>query len=410
VSKFATVEATIRNRRVAVLRDEKETIRESILNEIFNRFDSANKYGHFNGLFDKNESGIRNLKTGNMQVFTKGFRASSLEKKTNLKGVSDTDTAIVEEAEDIRSFEKFNTFRDSIRTKNRLIVVILNTPDIQHWIVKRYFNLEVVDSVVLPNGQLQTLDGYWRLVPKVIPGFHCIQSSYLDNEFLPEGVVRDYTAYGNPESPTFDLHYYLTAILGLASSGRKGQVIKKAKPIKLADYLQIDAREIFGQDFGTSAPAGLAGVKIDGNNLYARELNYKPKDTLGLGKLYCELGFTKEHLVIADSADPLSIGQLRRGWKAEDLVGINLEHYAQLLRGFHMFNVVKGPGSIEFGLGKLLSYNLHFVEESDNLWHETYNYIYAQNKEGEYTNIPDDNYNHLIDPIRYVAQSKGRFF
>ena len=418
VSKFAAVDATINQRRVAVLRDEKEAIRESILNEIFTRFDTANKYGHFDGLYEKLETGIRNKETGAMAVFTKGFRASSNEKRSNLKGVSDTDTAIVEEAEDIRSFEKFNTFRDSIRTKERLIIVMLNTPDIQHWIVKRYFNLEPVESVVLTNGETVKVDGYWRLVPKKIEGFHCIQTSFEDNEHLPAGVIRDYKAYGDPTAPTFDLHYYLTAILGFASSGRKGQIIKKAKPISARDYYDLEFREITGLDFGTSSPAGIVGVKMNGDNLYAITKNYLPLPAIEIGKLFCQWQYGSNDLIIADSADPIAIGKLRRGWPSAELSADVRNAYPGLMSGFNVRAAVKGMGSVEAGINMLTGMNLFFVDDAPidsklgmtPLWHETFNYIYAVNKEGEPTNMPIDDFNHLIDPIRYVAQSRGRFF
>lgn len=423
ISKFAAFESTIKERRVAVLRDEAETIRESILNEIFLRFDTANKHGHFDGVYDKQINGIKKMSTGEMLVFTKGFRASSNEKRSNMKGISEVDTAIVEEAEDIRDFNKFSTFKDSVRTQSRLIIVILNTPDIQHWIVRRYFNLEQVEITDIPvdlrakllgalgkKGLEDALDGYWKLLPKLLPGFACIQSSYKDNEYLPAGVVRDYEAYGDPESATYDLHYYLTAILGFASSGRKGQVIRKAKPIKLSEYLALPYKEIYGQDFGTGSPAGLVGVKIEGNNLYARQLNYKPMEVMGLMQLYCELGIGVNDLIIADSAEDKTIGRIRRGWERSELPDKLWEQYPMLLKGFHIRGVVKGPGSIRHGINMLNSMRLFFVEESVDLWNETYNYVYAVNKEGEPTNDPIDMYNHLIDPVRYVAQSRGRFY
>lgn len=424
VSKFGAVSATIKNKRVAVLRDEKETIRESILNEIFTRFDTANKWGHFDGLYEKLQTGIQDKRTGDMLVFTKGFRASSNEKKTNLKGVSDVEIAIVEEAEDIRDFNKFSTFKDSIRTADRLIIVILNTPDIQHWIVKRYFHIEQIEIADIPehlrwrllkfyNTEKELskqLDGYFKLIPKTIEGFHCIQSSYRDNTFLPAGVIRDYEAYGDPYSPTYDLHYFLTAILGFASAGRKGQVLRKVKPISLRDYLALPFKEIIGQDFGTSSPAGTVGVKMDGNNLYARQMNYLPLDALGIGKMYCKWGLGDNDLVIADSADAMAIGKLRRGFQINELNKDDIEKYPRLLKGFFIRGALKGPESITFGLNMLIGMNLFFVTESTDLWNETYNYVYAQNKSGEYTNDPIDEFNHLIDPIRYVAQSRGRYF
>lgn len=420
VSKFGAYAATIKKKRVAVLRDEAETIRESILNEIFSRYDTANKFGHFDSVYDKLITGIRERESGDMLVFTKGFRASSNEKRSNMKGISEVDVAIIEEAEDIRSFEKFSTFKDSVRTRNRLIIVILNTPDLQHWIVKRYFNSTPITFKDIPKHiahrllragvNENDLDGYYKLTPKDVPGFRCIQTSYLDNQFLPEGVVRDYEAYGDPQSPSYDLHYFLTAIMGFASSGRKGQILKKVKPIKLADYLQLGLREIYGQDFGTASPAGLVGVKMDGNNLYARQLNYKGRDALALAKLYCTLGFGDQDLIIADSAEPLTIGKLRRGFQVNELTEEDIRKYPRLLKGFFVRGAVKGPGSIGYGLQMLTSMNLYFVEESEDLWSEVFNYVYATNKEGEYINEPEDANNHLLDPVRYVAQSRGRFF
>lgn len=418
ISKFAAVSATIKEKRIAVLRDEKESIRESILNEIFMRFDTANQDGKLDAYFSKYQNGLYNKSTESLQVFTKGFRASSNEKRSNLKGVSDTDIAIVEEAEDIRDPSKFNVFRDSIRTKERLIIVILNTPDIQHWICKRYFHLDqitvqdVPELAGIPNIE-KLLDGYWKLIPKSIPGFYCIQTNYEDNPFLPDQIIRSYRSYGDPNHPDYDLHYYLTAIKGFASSGRKGQVLRKVKRCTLEEYLKLDAREIFGLDFGTSSPAGIVGVKQRRNDIFVREYNYKPMDTLGVAKFFCSLGLhVEDDLIIADSADPLSIHKLRYGWDRSELNPEDLENplFENLLKGWNVRGAIKGPGSIEYGLGLLNSSNVYATECSTNFWNEVYNYIYAQNKSGEYTNLPVDEFNHLIDPTRYVRAAQGRFY
>lgn len=404
VSKFVAFSATIKKKRCAVLRDEKETIRESILNEIFQRYETANKYGHFDGLYEKIDNGIRDKKTGDMLIFTKGFRASSNEKRSNLKGVSDVDIAIVEEAEDIRSFQKFNTFKDSMRKPGRLIIVMLNTPDINHWVIKTYFNL---DPVLNEAGDAT---GYFKLIPKNIPGFLAIQTSYKDNMFLPEDVVRDYEGYGEKASHLYDPHYHYTQILGYASSGRRGQILTKVKRISLADYLQLPYKEIYGLDFGTSSPAGLVGCKMHRNTMWSRELNYLPKDTLGVGKMLCELGFTDKDLIIADSASPLDISKLRNGWSPKELTPEEAERYPQLLKGFYVLSAIKGPGSVASGLRMLMSMDLYVVEESENFWYEIQNYIYAVDKNGNPTDEPVDEYNHLIDPKRYVATARGRMF
>lgn len=398
VSKFITYSATIKKKRCAILRDEKATIRESILNEIFNRYDTANVHGHFDGLYAKIETGIRDNKSSNMLVYTKGFRASSKDKKSNLKGMSDTDIAVVEEAEDIRSFEKFNTMRDSIRTKDRLIIVLLNTPDINHWIVQRYFNLELVE------------DGYWRLIPKKIEGFVCIQTTYKDNPYLPEDVAKDYEGSGNPEHHRYDPHYYKTQILGYASSGRKGQILTKVKRISLEEYLNLDYKEYYGLDFGTASPAGIVGVKVHRNAAYIRQLNYKPMNILEIGKFLCEKGFTGKDIIVADSANPLDIGKLRSGWRKEELSPEDIKKYPQLLKGFFVLAALKPHGSVNAGISIMKSMELYAVDESKDLWNEIYNYIYAVDKNENPTDDPIDEFNHLIDPTRYVITGKGKIF
>lgn len=404
VSKYAAYMATIKRRRTVILRDEKEKIRESILQEIYNRYDTANEHGHLDPHFDKLETGLRDRSTGDMAIFTQGFRASSKDKKSNLKGVSSVDIAIVEEAEDIRSKDKFNTFRDSIRKEGSLVIVILNTPDVNHWIIKTYFDLDPVLN------EDETASGYFRLIPKKIPGFVAIQTQYTDNPFLPESVQERYRAYGDPASSTYDKHYFYTAILGYASSGRKGQILTKVKRINLADYLQLEYKEIYGLDFGESSPAGLVGVKVHRNTAWMRQLNYLPKSTLGIGMMLCDLKFTSKELIIADSAVPLDISKLRQGWSAKELTPEQIEKYPQLLKGFYVLSAIKGPGSIESGIRLMKSMDLYAVAESEDLWNEINNWIYAVDRNENPTEEPVDDFNHLLDPTRYILAARGRLY
>lgn len=406
VSKYIAFSATIRKKRCAVLRDEKELIKESILNEVLTRFDDANSSGRLSAEYDRLDTGIKHRQSNEMVVFTKGFRASQLDKKANLKSISNVDIALIEEAEDIRDVEKFNTFADSIRKEDSVIVIILNTPDIQHWLVKRYFNLVKVTCEDVPDLKHVTdkdLDGYWKIVPKDIPGFVAIQTGFEDNPHLPNHVISNYRGYGDPQSHLYDLHHYLTAIKGFASSGRRGQVYTKAKVIKLTDYMALPFKEYYGLDFGTASPAGIVGCKFDKNNIYARQLNYKPMETIDIAKFFCTLKFNLLDLIIADSADPKSIARLKKGYTADDLNVEEFIKYPELGRGFHVIGAKKGSDSIKDGIALLRGMNFYVVEESADLWNEIFNYVYDQDKNGNYTNDPKDDYNHLLDPIRYVA-------
>ena len=395
VSKFVAKSASVDKKRCVILRDEKALIKESILNEILTRYDTADKNGQLSVECDRQTTGLKCRRTGTDLVFTKGFRASDNQKKANMKGVSDIDIAVIEEAEDIRDPEKFNTFIDSLRKEGCLIIVMMNTPDIGHFLIKQYFNAVSTEH-----------DGYFRLEPKKVPGFVCIQTSFKDNKYLPKHIVDRYNSYGDPTSNLYNLHYYLTSIVGLASTGRKGQILRKVKPISLVDYLKLPFKEIYGLDFGTASPAGIVGVKIDKNNCWARQINYLPMNTLDIGKLFATMKLNAGDRIVADCADAKAIKKLKSGWDINDLPIDELNKYPQLLAGFHVIACTKGTDSITNGLSLMDGMNLFAVEESKDLWNEILNYVYDQDKNMNYTNDPKDDSNHLIDPWRYVVNDQ----
>jgi phage terminase large subunit len=338
-----------------------------------------------------------------------GFKASDNQKTANMKGVSDIDIAIIEEAEDIRDVAKYNSFTDGLRKEGCLIIIILNTPDLNHWVLKRYFytNIPAPPPENTPAHLLKDFDGYFEISPKPIAGFCCVKTGFEDNEFLPPAKVQEYKDYGNPESDRYDPHHYMTAIKGYSSSGRKGQVLKKVKEISLADYLDLPFTEFYGQDFGPAAPSPLVGVKFDKNNCYCREIDYSPKDVLEIGKLYCRLGFTRLDRIIADNADKEAWTKLRNGWKAHELSADDLLNYSGLLHGFNVFPCIKN--GVKVGIDLLSSMNLYAVKESENLWREIQLRIYAQDKNGEYTNEPEPGNDHAMDGWIYVAtDQRGR--
>lgn len=399
ISKNIVYNACIKNKRVQVLRDQKSHVKESILNEILLRYDTANENGALERRFTKLETGIKNNSTNEMVVFTKGFQASSNDKRANLKSVSNIDIAVIEEAEDIRDEDKFNTFADSVRKEGSYIIIVLNTPDINHWIVKRFFNLVPTDY-----------EGYYKLEAKAIKGFVCIQTSYLDNPFLAQKTIESYGNYGNPESNQYNLHYYLTAILGYASTGLKGQIFKKYTIISKQEFDEVEAQSVIGLDFGTSSPAGMVEVKIIKNRIYIDELNYVGLATKELAIKMNNLGITSEQLIIADSAEPNTISALRNGI-ADKLDERELELYPTAAIGFkNIWSAKKGKDSIKSGINDLLSMEMYVTERSTNLIMEFSTYTWAMDRNGNSLDVPIDANNHLIDPTRYVKSAKGIYF
>lgn len=389
-SKFIAYRSTIKKDRCVVLRDEKERIRESILNEIWQRYDTANENGILDKFYSKNNNELRDRTTGEALIYTQGFRASDSSKTANLKGSSNVSLAVFEEAEDIRDVTKFNTFVDSLRKDGCIKLILLNTPDLGHWISKRYFTAK------------QVADGYYDLIPKNIPGVVVIKSSWLDNPYLPEHTKSDYKGYGTIGHHLYDYHYYMTAICGYASTGRKGQILTKVKPITEKEYLALPYKEYYGQDFGTASPAALIGCKFYQNNCWAREINYKPMDVLSLGKLYSTLKFNSHDKIVCDYAEPNSISKLANGFR--DLGQDDYIKYPELVRGFYA--IPCPTKDISAGITLMTGMNLYAVEESKNLWEEINNYVYAQDKYKNYTDEPIDDFNHLIDAWRYVVANE----
>ena len=84
-------------------------------------------------------------------------------------------------------------------------------------------------------------------------------------------------------------------------------------------------------------------------------------------------------LIIADSAEPRLIEELKR-------------------KGNKIKGAEKGPGSVSGGIARMLDYTLVVDPESKNLKKELNNYVWHDKK----SNTPIDDWNHLIDPIRYV--------
>jgi phage terminase large subunit len=94
-----------------------------------------------------------------------------------------------------------------------------------------------------------------------------------------------------------------------------------------------------------------------------------------------------EQEIIADSAEPKSIQEI----------------YAE---GFNIHGAIKGPDSIKQGIDILKRYKINVTANSHNLKKELYSYIWKKDKTGKMLNEPIDAFNHLIDPLRYVALNK----
>jgi len=98
-------------------------------------------------------------------------------------------------------------------------------------------------------------------------------------------------------------------------------------------------------------------------------------------------GLSKHTEIIADSAEPKSIEELHRlGWRVT--------------------GAKKGPDSVKNSIDILKRYPINITRRSINLREELGRYKWKTDRAGRVLNEPVDSWNHLIDPLRYIALNK----
>jgi phage terminase large subunit len=145
----------------------------------------------------------------------------------------------------------------------------------------------------------------------------------------------------------------------------------------------------YGIDFGFSNdPTSLIEVRMQDGELYVKELIYETGLTnQDISNRMDALNVSRGTLIVADSAEPKSIEELRRlRWTID--------------------GVKKGKDSVMFGINLLKGYAINVHSSSKNLIKELEQYKWKVNKNGDSLNVPIDDYNHAIDALRYLIMHK----
>ena len=217
-----------------------------------------------------------------------------------------------------------------------------------------------------------------------------IHSTYKDNPFCPIPARKKIESYepteDNIRQGTADL--YKWQVYGLGQRARReGAVFENWTTCK---ELPKDYKwECWGIDFGyTHDPTTIIQVRYSEGELWIKEHFYQPIKTLDLLKSkLTKLRLTRSNEIVADSADKLAIGELRKM--------------------FRVYESVKGKDSIKNGIDTLKRYKINITEDSLNTIKEFKNYAYKKDfKKEKWESEPMDDYNHVIDPLRYIAQRK----
>lgn len=231
-------------------------------------------------------------RTGNTISF-KGIRSSG-NASAKLKSLSGITTLIIEEAEEVESFEEFSKVDESIRVVGiplKIILVYNPTSAISSWIHKEWF------KEGLPKDDRNEYDTCY------------MHSTYLDNiENLAPSVVQRYN-----DLAISDPIYYKNTILAEWTLETSGRVYAGWNL-----YPQFnEVGEIwYGLDFGYGGKDSTSLIEINHfeGTYYVKEIFSQAK--LGIGEtidLMKRKGIPKNALIFADYAVPILLDEIRIG-------------------------------------------------------------------------------------------------
>lgn len=213
------------------------------------------------------------------------------------------------------------------------------------------------------------------------PNVQVIISDHRHNPFIPQ-ALRD-----KVESLK-DIDFELWKVYARGLTGKITGLIFNNWHV--CEDIPIGARLIAaGLDFGyTNDETGCIRVYKQNGELWVDELFYETGLTNhDISKRMFETGLSKKNLIIADSSEPKSIEEIARlGWNIQ--------------------GAKKGPDSIQNSIDILKRYKINITRRSVNLRKELNRYKWRVDRSGKTLNEPVDSWNHLIDPLRYVALNK----
>ena len=204
------------------------------------------------------------------------------------------------------------------------------------------------------------------------------QTTYRDNPFLGDVIKQEIERLKE-----VDENYW--RVYGLGERGQGKSLIYTFSTVKqIPEHAKLVA---YGLDFGYSNdPTSLVRTYILDDNMYVDELIYRTGMTnRDIANEMQQLGLDRSNEVFADSSEPKSIEEIyRMGWNVKPTI----------------------KGSINIGIDIIRRYKLHATERSFNLIKELRNYKYIEDKNGNITNNPVDNFNHALDALRYSVVNK----
>jgi phage terminase large subunit len=352
--------------RCAIMRYILGNIRNSIYQEIYDR---AEEQGILSQL--SLNASLMKFEHESNTINAVGFKKSSGDQKSKLKSLASYNCVIIEEADEIPEAD-FMQLDDTLRTVKGdiTIILLLNPPAKNHWIIKRWMNL-------IPSGE----QGFYDFELKMdAADTVLIKTNYKDNEknIAPQSIVQ-YEAYKETK-PT----HYWNMVRGYVTETVVGKIYNNWATI---DSIPHEARlERYGLDFGYSNDeTAVVAIYYYNGGYILDEVTYLKG--LSNKRIADSLLNQERALVIADSAEPKSIDEISS-------YGVPIQP------------CVKGQDSVNQGIQFVQDQKISVTKRSTNILEEYDNYAWDIDKDtGESTNEPKEGWDHAMDAIRYAFDS-----
>ena len=203
-----------------------------------------------------------------------------------------------------------------------------------------------------------------------------ITLNYLDNEALKPAERVEIEAHRNNKE--------WWTVYG---EGKLGIITTRIyKDWQMLDEIPHEARlERYGLDFGyTNDPSAIVAIYYYNGGYVLDEMLYQKG--LSNKQLADTFSNIKPALIIADSAEPKSIDEIR-GY------------------GVNILPTGKGKDSVRSGIQLVQAQQISVTRQSANILKEYRNYLWETDKNGKILNEPMHQYSHLMDALRYGLAS-----
>lgn len=342
--------------RLIFARDTQKNVRNSQY-QLFK--DVAKRFERFQDQFDFFDSTMKIVcrQNGNFLV------GGSFEQPDTLRSVADptdfwAEEPITRESEIKRQdfFDITGSLRNSYGVPTQFHLTF-NPISKQTWIYKDFFEAQLYDAETL-------FVNYW------------------DNPYCPESLKTFLESL-----KTLDPKRYKVDALGEWGVSYEGLIYPDYESVK-----EMPEAQFYGLDFGYNDPCALVeGAIADEPNatkksLYVNELLYESKHTSEtLIKRFEALNIDKNKTMVCDNSRPEMIADLKTA-------------------GYNARACQKYAGSVRDGIGNVQKFDLKIVSGSRNLFDEIANYVWKSKNE-TLLDEPEDSINHLLDAMRYGAET-----